>query len=271
MAILNPSPSHEVRALALFAYLRNRFPSVALELAASAVRELEIQGDEDHRAFAKRLRQVLGQKGVKIKHTASLEAAARVLGGTSWHASRQGDLFHTLAVLSLDDSEEHRVPGWVEAGHLMVEMCKAWLNAQPSIRALQVQCRPQSLFILGSRMVEAYSAEGTDWMPITVVSPIDGVRGASADWLKGFGSALEYLRRNVEEAGLAVLDGFSAARYSEPPEFWARVLPGSVTEDARSTELVVVRNDNPLMRGGYEIARGDEHRLHGRGTCHRAQ
>jgi hypothetical protein len=250
MAILNPSSSHEGRAQALFEYLRNKFPRVTLELAASAVRGLEIQVDEDRKAFAKRLRQVLGQKGVKIKHTASLEAAARVLVGTSWHASRQGDLFHALAVLSPDDSEEHRVPSWVGAGHLMVEMCKAWLNAHPSIRALQVQCRPQSLFILGSRMVKAYSAEGSDYMPITVVSPIDGVQRVGTDWLKGFGSALEYLRRNVEEAGFAVLDGFSAARYSEPPESWTRVLPGSVTEGARSTELVVVRNDNPLMRGG---------------------
>jgi hypothetical protein len=254
MAISDSASSPEVSASALFEYLHNRFPSVTLELIASALRELEVRDGEGIKAFAKRLRSVLNRRGVPIKHTAALEAAARVLNGTSWHEHRQEDLFCTLTVLISQPFAESQVPTWAEAGRLMADACKAYLLAHPDIHALQVQCRSQSLFILGSRLQKDYS----DWMPIVVARPLEGSTPSGADWLKGASLALEWVRRHVEESGLAVLDGFAAVHYCERPHPWIPGLSESVTDDAPNTELVVVRNDNSLVPGGYEVARGDE-------------
>lgn len=258
MAISDSASSPEVSASALFGFLHNRFPSVTLDLAASVLRELGFRGGEDIKAFANRLRSLLNRRGVPIKHTAALEAAARVLNGTSWHEHRQEDLFCTLTVLISQPFGESQVPTWAEAGRLMADACKAWLFAHPDIHVLQVQCRSQSLFILGSRLQKDYSLTESDWMPIVVVNPLEGSPLSGADWLKGAGLALEWVRRHVEESGLAVLDGFAAAHYCERLHPWIPGLPESVTDDAPNTELVVVRNDNPLVPGGYEVARGDE-------------
>jgi hypothetical protein len=258
MVVSNSASSPEVSASALFDFLHNRFPSVTLELAAAVLRELDVRDGEGIKAFAKRLRSGLNRRGVPIKHTAALEAAARVLNGNNWHEHRQEDLFCTLTVLISQPFGESQVPTWAEAGRLMADACKAYLLAYPNIHVLQVQCRSQSLLILGSRLQKDYSMAELDWMPIVVVRPLEGATPSGTDWLKGAGLALEWVRRHVEESWLAVLDGFAAAYYCERPHPWIPGLSEFVTDDAPNTELVVVRNDNSLVPGGYEVARGDE-------------
>src|SRR6185312_1104306 len=182
---------------------------------------------------------------------AALEAAARVLNGTGWHKYRQEDLFCTLNVLISQPFGESQVPTWAEAGRLMAHACKAYLLAYPAIRVLQVQCRSQSLFILGSRLEKDYSMAAPDWMPIVVVRPLEDCTPSGADWLRGAGVALEWVRRHVEESGLAVLDGFAAVHYCERPQPGTPGVSEALTDDARNTELVVVCNDNSLTPGGY--------------------
>lgn len=254
----NSASSSEVSASALFEFLHIRFPAVSVELAKAVLRELEVRDGEGIKAFARRLRSALNRRRVPIKHTASLEASARVLNGTSWHEHLQEDLFCTLTVFIAQPFGESQVPTWAEAGCLMADACKAYLHAHPDIHVLQVQCRSQSLFILGSRLQKDYSMTESDWMPIVAARPLEGSTPSGVDWLKGAGVALEWVRRHVEESRLAVLDGFAAVHSCERPHPWIPGLSESVTDDAPNTELVVVRNDNPLVPGGYEVARGDE-------------
>jgi hypothetical protein len=250
------SSSLDARAQSLFEFLRTRFPSIKPEQIASALVELKIETQEETKTFAKRLRRALNQRGIPIKHTWALEAAARVLNGASWHETRQKDFFCTLKVLTLDDIGEKEVPTWMDAGRLMVDACKAWLQTRPSIRALQIQCRQQSLFIIASRMIGS-PVNDMDSFPIVAVTPLNQTTPIARDWLRGFSSALELVRRGIEESGVAVLDGFAVAQYCEPAYSWMVHGVQTVTDSALNSELILVRNDNPLAVG-FEIARGDE-------------
>jgi len=139
------------------------------------------------------------------KILAALEAAARLLRGASRHESRQKDFFCTLNVLTLENNDGKHVPTWNDVGRILAHACKTWLQAHPEIRALQMQCRPQALFILGSRMLNLYSPNDSDWLSIVVVSSVNQAASNGRDWLRGFSSALEMVRRNIEESGLRSL------------------------------------------------------------------
>lgn len=257
-ASASKNSSSDVRAQLLFEFLRTKFPSIKPEQITSALNELNVEANEDTKTFAKRLRRVLNQHRVPIKHTWALEAAARVLSGASWHETRQKDFFCTLKVLTPKDIGDKDVQTWMDAGHLMVDACKSWLKAHPAVRALQIQCRQQSLLIISSQTTGP-SVNDLDSFPIVVVTPVNHSVPVVRDWLKGFSSALELVRRGVEESGLAVLDGFAVAHYCElaPAHPWTTQGTQTVTDDALNSELIVVRNDNPLAVG-HEIARGDE-------------
>lgn len=252
------SSSLDVRTQLLIEFLRARLPSIKPEQITTALREIKIGDNEGTKSVAKRLRRALNQHRVHIKHTWALEATARIINGASWHETRQRDFFCTLKVLTPDGVGDKDVQTWMDAGRLMVDACKSWLKTHPTVRALQIQCRQQALLIIASR-TPGPSANSLDSFPIAVVTPINHPAPVAPDWLRGFSSALELVRRGIEESGLAVLDGFAVAHYCElaPTYPWTSEGTQTVTDDALNSELIVTRNDNPLAVGN-EIARGDE-------------
>lgn len=80
-----PSPTQQ--ALALHSYLQVKLPRVSQQLATSVIQELTPSRDEPIKGLAKRLRPLLASLGVRIKHAAALEAAARIQGHASWHTT----------------------------------------------------------------------------------------------------------------------------------------------------------------------------------------
>src|SRR6476469_1467808 len=75
----------ESRAAALWTFVHLKTPRFASADALSVVRELSYDQTHDLKVLAKRLRALLAQRGVSLKHTHALEAAARLAGHASWH------------------------------------------------------------------------------------------------------------------------------------------------------------------------------------------
>ncbi len=80
-------PSSSVQASALHAFLVVKMPRVSLRLAEAVIEVLAPSKDETVKSLAKRLRPVMTQFGVRIKHAAALEAAARIQGHANWHTT----------------------------------------------------------------------------------------------------------------------------------------------------------------------------------------
>src|SRR5262249_16957352 len=78
--------------------------------------------------------------------------------------------------------------------------------------------------------------------------------------LDGCASTLEVLRRHLEETHTAILDGLTVMQIcTRATPIGAGTLPEPVgAGDAPNSELVLMRQDNPLDEPGYEVARGDE-------------
>ncbi|MCP5285393.1 MAG: hypothetical protein H6933_10875 [Burkholderiaceae bacterium] len=82
-----PSPSQQ--ATALYQFLVVKMPRVSVRMAEAVIQELAPTQGEAVKGLAKRLRPLLTTFGVRIKHAAALEAAARIQGHASWHKTPQ--------------------------------------------------------------------------------------------------------------------------------------------------------------------------------------
>lgn len=79
--------SPELQAAALWTYVQAKLPRFSSQTALAVVNNLEPLPGEDLKHLAKRLKPLLERQGIRIKHTACLEAAARMLGAANWHES----------------------------------------------------------------------------------------------------------------------------------------------------------------------------------------
>jgi hypothetical protein len=169
------------------------------------------------------------------------------------------DYFHvpkgpaTLEVLLHDSQEMRPVAEWRACVRLLADSCEQWLQANPDSRLLRLEVSPNLLGIQGV----VPGGQGVDPMPypIALVRPLMG-----GTWLEGAASALEGLRRRVEEAQHATLDGLALVRYCSKRDKGA--LPYCPWGEAQATdlpysELVLMREDHD-MTTGFEIVRGDE-------------
>jgi hypothetical protein len=80
-----PSPTQQ--AAALHAYLQVKLPRLSRQLADTVIQELSPSPRELIKALARRLKPMLARLGVRIKHAAALEAAARIQGHANWHTT----------------------------------------------------------------------------------------------------------------------------------------------------------------------------------------
>jgi hypothetical protein len=251
------NPSHlETQAFRLWTFVHRRASGFSRVQALATLRELEPTDHDEIKPFAKRLQRALETHRVKIAHTAALQAAALVLQGQDWHKIRQGQLVHTLKLLSLTEGPDELIADWHHAGQRLVAICEEWVQRHPAIRAFQIQTTPATFVV--SALEIAVNQESREWpaIPIAVISP----HGNADDrWLTGVGSCLERLHRRLEETYLAALDGLAVLDFDDSRTHSSLGLPSIAAGDAHNTELVLTREDNPLMPGsGYEIVRGDE-------------
>jgi hypothetical protein len=240
------------RALRLWEFLRKRIPTLTLERVFAVAEELNIQPDEKIPAFARRLRQALARHGIRIRHTAALHAAALVLHAKGWFESRQWSLLHTLKVVDLGGGESP-IADWHEAGRRLVAACEAWLEKDPTTRAFHLSTTPTALVLSALDVSKKGNDRQFPATPIALIMPLD----QDDRWLAGAGSALEYLRRHLEEPEIAVINGLATLQGCDR-DVWLAGFPTIDPSDAYNSELVLMREDHPLNSQGYEIARGDE-------------
>jgi hypothetical protein len=245
----------EAQALRLWTFVHRRASSFSPEQALATLRELEPSDSEEIRPFAKRLRRALEKYRVKIVHTASLQAAALVLRDEGWFQARQDQPAHTLKLHSFTGDADEPIADWHQAGRRLVAICEQWLQRNPHVRVFQIQSTPTALIV--SSVEIGSNPTDREWptMPIAVINPAQD----NDQWLVRAGSALEALRRRLEETHLALLDGLAVIEWcsrSLPPGLG---LPSISANDACNSELVLMRRDYPVIAEvGYEIVRGDE-------------
>jgi hypothetical protein len=241
------------QVLRLWEFIRKRDPAVSQERVLAVVQELKISGDEEVKVFARGLRQALGRHGIRIKHSGALHAAALLIDGKGWFESRrQNSLFHTLKVVDLAVGE-FPVVDWHEAGRRMLAACETWIEKNPSTRVFHLSATTGWLALSAVDVGEKGGDGQFATIPIALVTPLINDKR----WLVGAGPAFEYLRRHLELAAIAVLDGLATLQGCGR-EMWLAEPLTTDPSDAHNSELVLMREDDPINFGGYEIVRGDE-------------
>jgi hypothetical protein len=241
-----------VRALRLWEYLRKGIPSLAFERVYAVLQDLKIQTDEGTSTFARRLRQALARHGIRIRHTTALHAAALVLHAKGWFESRQWSLLHTLKAVDLGGGESP-LADWHEAGRRLVAACETWVEENPTTRAFQLSTTPTALVLSALDVSRKGNGRQFPATPIALIMPMVH----DERWLAGAGSALEYLRRHLEEAQIAVIDGLATLQGCDR-DAWLAGYPTIDPSDAYNSELVLMREDHPVNSQGFEVTRGDE-------------
>lgn len=240
------------RAARLHAYVAQKHPYFSLEAAECVVADLMPYWSEPTKELAKRVRVALATNAVKIGHESSLQATAKLQGFASFFQVPKDPNTLDVAVFGGAAASNFLCPDWRTCVPALTHACERWLESYPSSRLLRLEVSPNLLAIYG--LVPDPEHEG-GMSPIAAVQPLAG-----GTWLEGAASALESLRRRIEESRRATLDGLALVRYCSTRDKGALpYCPWGVTQaaDAPYSELVLMREDHDLAPG-YEIVRGDE-------------
>jgi hypothetical protein len=254
----NASLSPEARAAALWTFVQAKMPRFTLDDALEVVQGLDVRGDEDPKALAKRLRVALRARGVGLKHTHALQAASRLAGESSFHTDERVQ------------QPKLRFMTFNNVGvHVQERSFAAWDDLAQFVREVLDELTKNGLLPLNVATVRFTGTDFQFWAPMRGVgsdgeerssdAPLFAVSGLVDDWLGGAPAFIEKVRRHLEERGKAVLDGCEVIHLCTEREPVPRV-PGDVTiADVPNTELVLLREDNEDdPHSGFEIARGDE-------------
>jgi hypothetical protein len=251
----------EVRAGALWTFIRAQAPRFTFEEALEIVRGLRVDTREDHKVLSKHLRKALQARGIALKHVNALHAAAQLNGLASWHGESESEtprlrLYVFEAASRVRQSE---FASWGElAGALRPWTDKLLALGQLPLGVLTMTFTGRSLQFSAPvpKQGEGAGLGRNEMWPLGGVTPV-----AEDDlvWLTEAPPALEKLRRHLEETGKAVLDGCAAlylcANSHDQPGAVNAVTAGDVV----NSELVLAREpDEDDPHSGYEIARGDE-------------
>lgn len=245
--------SKEEQATALWVFIHLKIPRFTSQSALQVVQNLSPNTGESVKALAKRLRKELEAHGVHLKHTAALNGAARLLGHENWHSVAASPPKLTVVLLAQPENVRP-VSDWQELGAILCSTADDWLHERTS-QLFQIRFGPN--YMMMNAMVSSLGGDAEQrpesW-PLLVVNPAE----KSDTWLDGAGSALERLRRYLEETGRAVLDGVEVLHLCEanrtaPVWVWPQATPNDVC----NSELILLRADHE-WETGYEIARGDE-------------
>lgn len=247
------SSTLSARAARMHAYVAQKHPYFSMEAAECVVSDLMPFWFEPTKELAKRVRGALAAKAVKIGHESSLQATARLQGFASFFQVPKDPNTLEVAVFDASTAPTFSCPDWRACVPTLTQACERWLASRPSSRLLRLEVSPNLLAIYG--LVPDPERESDVSSPIAVVHPLVG-----GTWLEGAASALESLRRRIEESRRATLDGLALVRYCSTRDKGALpYCPWGLTQaaDAPYSELVLMRENHDLAPG-YEIARGDE-------------
>lgn len=247
------SSTLSARAARVHAYVAQKYPYFSLEAAECVVADLKPYWFEPTKELAKRVRAALAAKAVKIGHESSLQATARLQGFANFFRVPKGPNTLEIAVFGVAAAPTFSSPDWRACVPTLIHACERWLESHPSSRLLRLEVSPNLLAIYG--VASDPEDKGGASSPIAVVHPLVG-----GTWLEGAASALESLRRLVEESRHATLDGLALVRYCSMRDKGALpYCPWGLKQatDAPYSELVLMREDHDLT-SGYEIVRGDE-------------
>ena len=254
----NP-PSEQFQAISLWTFVHLKTPRFTSEAALDVVRHLRPVVGEDPKHLAKRLRKSLLEHGIALKHVNALDAAARLLGHTDWHAASRAQPKATLKLTPMADAAEELFADWRQLAPRLCAWCDAWLQEKGG-KVFAARFGPGYAMLSVPTPKEDGPAGSMDELPLLMLNPV----GDAEHWLQDAPAAFETLRRHLEESGQAVLDGVAVLqlcnRYSQGVLDHLPSIPQAVRPtDACNSELVLLREDDELMPGsGYEIARGDE-------------
>jgi hypothetical protein len=237
--------SVEAQAAALWTFVHLRTPRFDSKDALQVVQELGSSAHQDVKALARQLRTALTHKGVALKHTHALEAAARLLGHASWHAGAREATVKPLQFVCHFPGLNRALSTWDEAIQIFSDYCEGEISAG-GLRVYRFEFTP------GSVSMDVPLTRATDQSGRII--PLLQVQWQPGDpkQLPSAIRAVESVRRRFEETGRAVIDGLAAPQFCQqtPP-------PDSLPDDPVNSELVVVNvASGPSF--GEEIARGDE-------------
>mgnify|MGYP000131895485 FL=1 len=196
----NTALSRDLQATALWTFVHLKVPRFTNEVAREVVQGLEIDPDEDLKHLAKRLRRALHERGVAIKHSAALLAAARLQGERSWYTAADAPT-PTLRLVPLSAAAGEEVASWQELAPRLCASCDAYLAQEP-VRHIHLRFGPRHVLV--SALAPSERTPGsTEPMPLLAVNPTN----EDEHWLQEAPAAFERVRRHLEERGVAVLDG----------------------------------------------------------------
>ena len=237
--------SAEVQAAALWTFVHLRTPRFASADALQVVRELAPVAGEDVKTLAKRLKAALAAKGIFLKHTHTLDAAARLLGHKSWHAGGSQTMLKSLELRCQFPGFDGALASWEEAVKMFGDYCEGEISAGGL-------CLYHFEFTATSVSLDLPFTHPQDSSGRTI--PLMLVQWANEDrkQLAAAITAVESLRRRFEEAGRALVDGLAAAQFS-----LHRPHADAMFDDPLNSELVLVDvTPGPSYLEG--ISRGDE-------------
>lgn len=255
------SLSDEARASTLWTFLQSHAPRFTFDEALGIVRSLRVDPHEDQKTLAKRLRKTLQAQGIALKHVNSLHAAAQITGRTSWHtdseAARPRLQFYVFdGGYQLRHSEFATWSDLADALRVWTDKLRARGQLPLGVLTMSFTGRALQFSVPVPKEGESSSSGRNEMWPLGGVTPM---LEDDNDWLADAPSALEKLRRHLEETERAVLDGYAALYLCANAHPRSGDMDAVTASDVVNSELVLVREpDEDDPHSGYEIARGDE-------------
>jgi hypothetical protein len=241
-AILSP----EAQAATLWTYVQLRARRFTSADALDVVKDLGEITHLDPKTLARQLQEALAQRRVSMKYTNALQAAARMLGNSSYHAPAVAQAAPPLLQLvSFASSLNRPVRDWKEG---IQHFCGYAEGDQEGggLHIYQMGFTPTSV-TMGSPLSTAHDENGRAVPELQLQWSSD-----MESQLPAAIAGVETLRRRFEESGRAVVDGLAAAYYClHNPH------PDADPDDPVNSELVVIEV-TPGPSFGDEVARGDE-------------
>ncbi|RIX73086.1 hypothetical protein [Acidovorax cavernicola] len=242
--------SPEAQAAALWTFVQAKVTRFTSARALDVVKRLELGPNEDPRALAKRLVKALQDEGIKLKHTAALQAASRLGGYSSWYTNEQADTprlhFETLSIDGLEKKQFH---SWAE----VVPELRAWadnLFARDLLPLHTLKLSVEDRVLRLTIPTEPGQNSPDTWAMLGIGPLTDDL-----NWLDGAATALEKLRRHLEENGKAVLDGYAVLQLcADAPDVGDPLLQIGASDAATSELVLAIEKDGQHI----EVTRGDE-------------
>jgi hypothetical protein len=247
--------AQQKQAFDLWAFVCIKIPKFTNESALSVVQNLPPIANESPKKLARRLMKEMAKHGVHLKHTHAIDAASKVLGYKSWHAANQDEGRYRLKVTGFSATEEKLYADWRDLTNTVCDMCSSWA-LEHQAKVFTISFDQSVILINASPSIKLWpEAKPHDMWPLLAISPLS----KDDDWLSGVTNLFEKLRRHLEGAGKALLDGVAV------PLFFDNYLrlgneqlfhvPSM--QEVCNSELILLREDNELWPG-YEVARGNE-------------